>query len=162
MGQELLVERHLDDGEHLLKQLHQDGFPYSAAAWFHEDANGQWYLYIVTELVDSDGKQEAYSRLNLSRDKLPNLSLDLFDFRVFSVASRVGLGLKPYVACLDPAKRVMTQYRYLDFDRGLTGDAWIYPRDLQPVFEEWSQEVNAARTNSATSSSTVPVLQNSP
>lgn len=161
MGQELLVERHLDDGELLLKQLQQDGYLYSAAAWFHEDSSDQWYFYIVTELVDSDGKQEAYSRLNRVRDKLPALSLDLFDFRVFSPSSRVGLGLKPYVAHLGHA-RVLTHYRNIDFDRGLSGEAWVYPRDLQPAFDQWSQEVGAGRVGSMPLPDTVPVFQSSP
>ncbi len=160
MGQELLVERHLDDGEQLLMQLQQDGYPYSAAAWFHEDNSEQWYFYIVTELVDSEGKQEAYSRLNVERAKLPNLSLDLFDFRVFSPTSRVGLGLKPYVAHLGLAP-VLTHFRHIDFDRGLSGEAWVYPRDLQPAFGEWSQEVNAGRTDASPHPNAVPIFQDS-
>lgn len=161
MGQNLLVERHLDDGELLLKQLKHDGYRYSAAAWFHEDSSEQWYFYIVTELVDSEGKQEAYSRLNCVCDKIPDLSLDLFDFRVFSPSSRVGLGLKPYVAHLGSA-RVLTHYRHIDFDRGLSGEAWVYPRDLQPAFSEWSQELNAGRADAAPMPHTVPIYQSSP
>lgn len=161
MGQELLVERHLDDGERLLHQLQQDGYPYSAAAWFREDSSDQWYFYVVTELVDSEGTQEAYARLNQSCDKIADLSMDLFDFRVFSPSSRVGLGLKPYIANLGPAP-LRTHYRQIDFDRGLSGEARVYPRDLQPAFSEWSQEVNAAKAGATPITQTVPVLQNSP
>lgn len=138
MGQESLVDRHLAGGEKLLRQLQDDGFAYSAAAWVKDDRTSQWFLYIVTELVETSGKIAAYEKLNESRYKLADLSLDSFDFKLVSPNSTFGQSIRPYVAALGPAP-LMAHSRSPKLGNELISETYIYPRSLQPAFDEWSE-----------------------
>jgi hypothetical protein len=64
MGQETLVGDQIQDGQRLVDRLTQDGFEVAAAFWLKADADSQWYLYIVSPIVDAEGLHRAYRRIH--------------------------------------------------------------------------------------------------
>jgi hypothetical protein len=136
MGQEILVDRHFEDGKKLLIQLQKDGFTYAAAGWVKEEATGRWYLYIVADCMDSNGGFAAYSKLNESRRALPDLQIESFDIKLFATKSPVGRGFRSYVVMLSPAS-LMAHYRIPTLGNAPIDEIFLYPRDMQPAFEDW-------------------------
>lgn len=64
MATETLVDNLIDDGERLVKHLPPRGFEVTTAFWLKSSEDGEWYFYIVSPLVDTEGLANAYSRLH--------------------------------------------------------------------------------------------------
>jgi hypothetical protein len=65
MAEATLVDMQLQEGRRLIDRLAQEGVVVTAAAWVREAENGDWYLYLVTPLVEeAGGKRAAYHRVN--------------------------------------------------------------------------------------------------
>ena len=64
MDTDTLVENLIDDGQTLVKELPSRGFKVTAAFWLKASENGQWYFYIVSPIVQSEGLAAAYRRLH--------------------------------------------------------------------------------------------------
>jgi len=60
MDQATLVKERITGGSKLLTKLRDRGFEVVAASWAKTDDDGQWYLYLVSPRVDSDGRSAAY------------------------------------------------------------------------------------------------------
>jgi hypothetical protein len=60
MDQVPLVDGQIEEGRKLIDALREDGFPVTAAAWLQESDAGEWYLYLGTPKVDTDGLKAAY------------------------------------------------------------------------------------------------------
>ena len=82
MDQKVLVDELIVDGEKLLRQLVEEGYPITAAGWLKEPEWGQWHLYIATPLADKD-LRAAYGRMHTIRREMPEeLSLDISGARL--------------------------------------------------------------------------------
>ena len=60
MDQAILVDRQIDDVPRLIDQLRTDQFDVKAAFWLYTSEAGQWFLFLVSEVVDKKGITEAY------------------------------------------------------------------------------------------------------
>jgi hypothetical protein len=96
MGQEVLVDAHVQMGEHYLKQLRATGFPVEGAFWAAL-AEESWYLYVVTPLVDKKGTRDTYTELIAHESKFAEQSLDGFDVRVVSPNDAMALAVAELV-----------------------------------------------------------------
>jgi hypothetical protein len=64
MDQSSLVTMLVDDGKRLIERLVAEDFGVAAACWLKESYAGEWYLYIITPLVNEEmGTTPAYRRL---------------------------------------------------------------------------------------------------
>lgn len=64
MDKETLGEDIIAPGRRLIEALLEQGVPISAACWLKEDDDYQWFLYVITPLVDNDGAtKEAYTAI---------------------------------------------------------------------------------------------------
>jgi hypothetical protein len=63
MDQATLVKERVTGGDKLLTKLRDRGFEVVAACWAKTDDDGQWYLYIVSPRVDTDGRSAAYDAI---------------------------------------------------------------------------------------------------
>lgn len=62
MGQTLLVEQ-IQDGEKLVRAIHEDGVDVQAAFWMADDESSLPYLHIVSDDVPRMGRGETYGRI---------------------------------------------------------------------------------------------------
>ncbi|MFI5455288.1 MAG: hypothetical protein ACHRXM_07525 [Isosphaerales bacterium] len=60
MDQATLVEHQIDDVPRLIDQLEQDNIDVKAAFWLYTSEADQWFLYVVSDVVDRTGITEAY------------------------------------------------------------------------------------------------------
>lgn len=64
MDQIPLVNDQIEAGRKVVQRLQANGIPILAAGWVKESDLWDWYLYLVTPLVDEDGaKTRAYRRI---------------------------------------------------------------------------------------------------
>ena len=64
MDTESLVDNLIDDGQKLVEEVSQRGFPVTAAFWIRASEDDRWYFYIVSPVVDNEGLAQAYRRLH--------------------------------------------------------------------------------------------------
>ena len=98
MDQISLVSDRIDDGRRIVERFAADGNPVQAAFWARTTDEGQWFLYIVTELVDRVGSLETYRAVGVSREKLGESSLTFSETKVVSPNSPVGRAVLAIVA----------------------------------------------------------------
>ena len=93
MTQTSLTDTQINEGLQLLNRLARAEVPMLGAAWVKESESGDWYIYIVTPLVDPDGAtRPAYQRINgVLRDMVnEGFQVDPFAKKVFSPQSPIG------------------------------------------------------------------------
>jgi hypothetical protein len=68
-----LVDEQIDDGQKLIIQLVEDGFDLTVACWvrFRESAEHEWFFYLVSERVDTDGLRAAGLTVHQAIHKIP-------------------------------------------------------------------------------------------
>ncbi len=71
MDTNTLVEKMIDDGQKLVEELPQRGFEVTAVFWLKANEDEQWYFYIVSPAVDTDGLILAYRRLHTLIRQMP-------------------------------------------------------------------------------------------
>src|SRR5947209_3032757 len=71
MDTNTLVEKMIDDGQKLVEELPQRGFEVTAAFWIKVNEDEQWYFYIVSPAVDTEGPAQAYGRLHTLIRQMP-------------------------------------------------------------------------------------------
>lgn len=83
MDQGTLVELQIKDGQHLIDQLAAEGVAVTAGGWVKESESGQWFLYLATPLVATDGaKRSAYRRVNTVIGELQEEGFGIDPFEV--------------------------------------------------------------------------------
>jgi hypothetical protein len=73
MDQATLVDHQIDDVPRLIDQLRKDNIDVQAAFWYYRSEADQWYLYLVSDLVDQKGYIEAYKAVLKVMEQLPDL-----------------------------------------------------------------------------------------
>jgi hypothetical protein len=71
MDTDTLVEDLIDDGGKLVKELLRQGFEVTAAFWLKASEDDQWYFYVVSPVVDTEGLAQAYRRLHAVARAMP-------------------------------------------------------------------------------------------
>ena len=82
MDQATLVEHQIDDVPRLIDQLKRDNFDVKAAFWLYTSESEQWFLYLVSDVVDQKGITEAYKAVYKVMKRLPNLGIDRFEVKL--------------------------------------------------------------------------------
>jgi hypothetical protein len=67
----LVVPEQIADGKRLLERLEQAGFPVAAAAWLRESVRGYWQLYVVSPVVEDQGRRNAYGWIHRVAREIP-------------------------------------------------------------------------------------------
>lgn len=130
MAEEVLVEKRLEDGKALIRELRARNFDVSAAFWMQID-EGFWHLYLVSKLADElNGISEAYNTvLNLLR-QLGESSIDS------SEVTLMGTGTPAAKEVLDLQSRfqpnLYSRQRLRKLGALRTGEAHIYPPVIAP------------------------------
>jgi len=84
MDQATLVEHQIDDVPKLIDQLKQDNFDVRAAFWLFTSEADQWFLYLVSDVVDRNGITEAYKLVYKVLRRLTNLWINPFEVKLVS------------------------------------------------------------------------------
>lgn len=103
MDQGTLVERRIADGQRIVDQLAADGRSVRAAFWAKTSDEDLWYLYVVSEDVDTQGAAAEYRAVYDTLKKLGGCSVSFSEVKVLgpsnpiaraviSLASSVDLG----------------------------------------------------------------------
>src|SRR5258708_7077900 len=75
MDSNLLVERGIEDGAKLIRQLIRDQFPVEVALWVKINEDGLWRLYMASSLVDPKNFGETLRIVYAALDKIPHCSI---------------------------------------------------------------------------------------
>jgi hypothetical protein len=84
MDQATLVEHQIDDVPRLIDQLKRDEIDVKAAFWLYTSEADQWFLYLVSDVVDRKGITEAYKLVYKAMRRLTNLSINPFEVKLVS------------------------------------------------------------------------------
>ncbi|HMF37618.1 MAG TPA: hypothetical protein VKF17_13305 [Isosphaeraceae bacterium] len=76
-----MVEHQIDDVPKLIDQLKVDNFDVKAAFWLYTSEAGQWFLYLVSDVVDQKGITEAYKAVYKAMKRLTRLWIDPFEVK---------------------------------------------------------------------------------
>ena len=80
MDQTPLVNEQIEDGKRLLDRLGEAGFAVTAAAWLRDSEHEHWYLYVISPVVEDQGRGAAYRRIHpLVRQMPPPFEIGPFD-----------------------------------------------------------------------------------
>jgi hypothetical protein len=82
MDQATLVEHQIDDVPRLIDQLKGDTFDVKAAFWLYTSEADQWFLYLVSDVVDRVGTTEAYKIVYRSMRQLTDLWINPFEVKL--------------------------------------------------------------------------------
>ena len=120
-----LVDRKIERGKRLIKKLDDSGFPVTAAFWYYFPQAEQWRLVIASPMVESQGRQAAYTEIHKIQRRglrLPLLSVS----EITAVSHR-----DPIVKLLGTAVRTGPGIAGIAFSRNVINgiyieDAYIY------------------------------------
>src|SRR4051794_18584757 len=82
MDQGPLVESQIDEGREIVEKLKAEGFDVTAAWWMKTAEEGQWFLYIASQQVDTQGIATAYRTLYSHLRPLRSVWVDRFDVKL--------------------------------------------------------------------------------
>jgi hypothetical protein len=82
MDQAALVDHQIDDAPKLLDQLKRDGFDVKAAFWLYTSEADQWFLYIVSDVVDQVGARASYKIVYESMRQFTDLWINPFEVKL--------------------------------------------------------------------------------
>ncbi|MBI1903152.1 MAG: hypothetical protein HYS13_18785 [Planctomycetia bacterium] len=103
MDTDTLVDNLIADGQKLIAELPRRGFAVTAAFWLQASEDGNWYFYIVSPAVDSDGLAKAYRRLHPLVRAMPQpFWIDPLEIRLVGPSS----GIAQDVLAIHSATRV--------------------------------------------------------
>jgi hypothetical protein len=89
VGQASLVETQINDGQRLVEELVRDGFDVAAAFWL-KAYDSDWYLYVVSPVVEAEGIANAYRRVNAVLRRMPApFRVDPFDVKLVGPADKL-------------------------------------------------------------------------
>ncbi len=84
MDQSALVEEQIDDGRRFVERFAADGNPVQAAFWVQTAEEGNWFLYVASDIVESDGPAAAYRAVRASLQKLGESWVSSSEIKVVS------------------------------------------------------------------------------
>jgi hypothetical protein len=118
-----LVDEQIDEGKRFVDHLGQSGFDVVVALWVLTSEEGQWFLYIASGVVDTDGLAAAYRKVyaELSRRQVRWISRS--DIKL--VGSRNPIAID---AIAHQSTRLPTVYRGRQLGSMIIEEAYIYPK----------------------------------
>jgi hypothetical protein len=118
-----MVEEQLDEGQRFVDHLNQHGFDVVVALWVLTSEEGLWFLYIASEVVETDGLATAYRRAyaELSRSQVRWISRS--DIKLIGSQNPIAVD-----AVAHQHDRLQTVYRGRQLGGMIVEEARIYPR----------------------------------
>ncbi len=84
MDQSTLVDDPIYDGRRFVERFAADGNLVQAAFWVKKAEEGDWVLYVATELIDREGPAAAYRAVHASLQKLGEAGISSSEIIVIS------------------------------------------------------------------------------
>lgn len=119
MDPNTLVELQIRDVPNLVDQLTREKMEVKAAFWYYRSEADQWFLYLVSDIVDQNGLRAAYTILGRAISQLPNLLIDRFAVKVVSPS--------------DPIAKAVLDFRS---KRHAQMPTWVHSANLGDVYIE--------------------------
>lgn len=91
MDQDTVVNEQIDSGERLIEALSAEGFNVGVGFWAKPTEEGKWFLYLASDLVDSDGPAVAYRLVHDVMRKTPDLWIDPLEVKVLGLKDSLAL-----------------------------------------------------------------------
>jgi hypothetical protein len=82
----------------LLLTLKGDNFDVKAALWLYTTDTYQWFLYIVSDVVEQKGITEAYKLLFKAIRPLANLEIDRFEVKLIGPADSLAKAVMSFLS----------------------------------------------------------------
>src|SRR5271157_2002288 len=98
MDQATLVEHQIDDVSKLIDALKLDNFGVSAVFWLYTSEADQWFLYLVSDVVDQKGITEAYRLVYKAMRRLTNLWINRFEVKLVGPEEPVAKAIIDFVS----------------------------------------------------------------
>ncbi len=98
MDQVALVEDQIADGRRFVEQFAADGNTVRAAFWVKSAEEGDWFLYVVTDIYDTDGPAASYRSVHRSLGKLKNSWISSSEIKVIGPRNPIA---KDAIAIMD-------------------------------------------------------------
>lgn len=131
MDRTTLVGEQREDGQALLDKLAKRGFDIQAAAWIKTSDDGQWFLYIASEVVDEKGYAAAYRDLQAVIRGMPDFAVGPFDVRLLTASHALVADVKKLYQRF-PAP-LQTQFGGSELGKMNIEEALIYPPVSSPA-----------------------------
>jgi len=93
-----LVEHQIDDVPKLIDELKVDNFDVKAAFWLYTSEADQWFLYLVSDVVDQKGIKEAYKAVYKAMKRLTKPSIDPFEVKLVGPGDPVAKAVIDFVS----------------------------------------------------------------
>ena len=97
MDQSALVTGRIDDGRRFIERFAADGNGVRGAMWAKTADNGDWFLYVISDIIDKEGPATAYRAVRKALDQLHNSSLASSEIKVVGEASLTARELQDLV-----------------------------------------------------------------
>lgn len=125
MGQVVLVDKGIAEGQRLIDALKASNFPLDAALWRYKSEPEQWRLILATPVYDRQGQFNAiFEIISVFRQITPELKIDIEDISVVSAKDRLIQSLRE----LQRPGIDLSEMRLRDTPvyNGLLEDSYIY------------------------------------
>jgi hypothetical protein len=125
MDQATLVDDQIDDVPKLIGQLKQEHFDVKAAFWLFTSEADQWFLYIVSDVVDQRGITEAYKAVYQAMNPLTDLWIDPFEVKLVSPSDAIAKAVMDFQS--RRRAPLPTRVRNANLGNVYIEGAYIYP-----------------------------------
>lgn len=109
-----LTEADLDFGKQVGQRLREKEFPFDGVFWLYDEDADDWRLMIVTNLVDQEGRQEAYLRLGRIISDTPRSDLRVLSIVVMSPHTPTFIALRKTFATGKSVEGVRLQHHFVN------------------------------------------------
>ena len=93
MDQGTTADNRIVDGKRFVERFAVDGNAVRAAFWMRTAEDGQSFLYVVTEVVESDGPLAAYRAAHASLQKLSDIRLAGSEIKMISPSNPIAVDI---------------------------------------------------------------------
>lgn len=85
MVKTFLVEKDINEGKILIKELDNANFDVHAAFWLYESDGEYWRFVIASDVVETEGARKAYEHINkIINENKDTISINLIDISAWS------------------------------------------------------------------------------
>jgi len=127
MYTQTLVERSIQDGQHVVDALAKAGLNPRAAFWYFNPELETWRLMVMLPLMDTGNHQDAYKQVEQTRMTMqPQVAMSLNDIVLQSRHSPLVAAVRQSVSSLPASARVGFHYIGKTVSNQFIGDVYIY------------------------------------
>ena len=128
MGQVALVDEQIADGRRFVERFAADGNTVQAAFWVKTAEEGDWFLYVVTDIYDRDGPAAAYRSVHRSLGSLQNSLISSSEIKVIGPKNPIAKDAVAIMARF--TGRMATWFGGKSLGSMLVEQIYLYPRHI--------------------------------